>query len=93
MYDLVLLTGWSSKVLSNNPDGLYTTRDLWQQHPTDALKWKYVGRLDDTIAVFNEEKATPISLENSVRHSLYVDQVVYVSTQQPTLGLLVIPSE
>ena len=81
------------KVQSNNPDRSYSTQDLWQQHPTDALKSKYVGRLDDTIALLNTEKATPISLESSVRDSPYVHQVVCVGAQWPTLGLLVIPSE
>jgi len=79
--------------VANNPDGSYSTRDLWQEHPTDPLKWKYVGRLDDTITLSNGEKATPIGLENSVRDSPYVEQVVCVGAQQPTLGLLVIPSE
>ncbi|PWW72667.1 acetyl-CoA synthetase-like protein [Tuber magnatum] len=93
IYELVILPGWPSKVMTNNPDGSYSTRDLWQQHPTDPLKWKYVGRLDDTIVLLNGEKATPIALEGSVRDSPYVDQVVCVGVHQPILGLLVIPSE
>ncbi|CUS09998.1 unnamed protein product [Tuber aestivum] len=93
MYELAILPGWPSKVLTNNPDGSYSTRDLWQRHPTDPLKWKYVGRLDDTIVLSNGENATPVALEGSVRDNPYVDQVVCVGVQQPTLGLLVIPSE
>ncbi|KAG0636925.1 hypothetical protein HOY80DRAFT_312084 [Tuber brumale] len=93
VYELVLLTGWPARAFTNNPDGSYSTRDLWQQHPTDPLKWKHVGRLDDTIVLSNGEKASPVNLEGSVRDSPYVDEVVCVGAQQPTLGLLVIPSE
>ncbi|RPA99529.1 acetyl-CoA synthetase-like protein [Choiromyces venosus 120613-1] len=93
VYELALLPGWPSEVLANNPDGSYSTRDLWQQHPIDPLKWKHVGRLDDTIVLSNGENATPVALEGSVRDSPYVDQVVCVGAQQPALGLLVIPSE
>ncbi|KAG0132140.1 hypothetical protein HOY82DRAFT_606755 [Tuber indicum] len=93
VYELVLLAGWHAKAFTNSPDGSYSTRDLWQQHPTDPLKWKYVGRLDDTIVLSNGEKASPIALEGSVRDSPYVNEVVCVGVQQPTLGLLVIPTE
>lgn len=93
LYELVLSKGWPSKVYTNRPDGSYATSDIFQRHPTDLGKWKYVGRLDDTIVLSNGEKANPVSIENSVRDNPNVCQVVCVGVQRAQLGLIIIPSE
>lgn len=77
----------------NRENGSYATKDLFQKHPTDPTKWKYVGRLDDTIVLSNGEKMNPTAIENQVRLSPYVSEAVVFGAERPSLGLMVIASE
>ncbi|RPB15662.1 putative NRPS-like enzyme [Morchella conica CCBAS932] len=93
IYELVIKGGWPSQSLTNRPDGSYETHDLFLQHPTDPNKWKYYGRLDDTIVLSNGEKANPVTLELFVRENPYIKEGLAFGAQRPHLGMLLVPSE
>ena len=38
----------------------WLTKDLFRQHPTKPLLWRYSGRRDDTIVISNGEKVKPV---------------------------------
>ncbi|KAF1988941.1 non-ribosomal peptide synthetase/alpha-aminoadipate reductase [Aulographum hederae CBS 113979] len=77
----------------NREDGSYTTKDLFRRHSDDPTKWKYIGRLDDTIVLSNGEKANPVAIEDAVRQNPYVSEAVVFGAERASLGLLVIASE
>jgi acyl-CoA synthetase (AMP-forming)/AMP-acid ligase II len=58
-YELYVLDGWQSKVMSNQPDGSYATKDLFIKHPTISDAYKYIGRIDDTL-VMVRPSSTPL---------------------------------
>ena len=43
VYEMVVLDGWPSKVVSNRPNGSYATKDLYERHPDWPRKnaWRY----------------------------------------------------
>lgn len=92
IYELVVKAGWLCQSLSNRPDGSYETHDLFERHPTDPAKWKYYGRLDDTLVLSNGEKANPTTLELHVKENPHVREVVVCGAQRAHLGMLIIPS-
>lgn len=93
VYELVVLDGWPSKVATNRPDGSYATKDLFQKHSTKEDRWKYFGRLDDTLVLINGEKANPIPTEHTVRENQFVAEVVVFGAGKQQLGSFVILSE
>ncbi|KAK7614076.1 hypothetical protein JOL62DRAFT_356142 [Phyllosticta paracitricarpa] len=93
IYHLIVLPGLPTKVLSEREDGSYPTKDLFQRHPTDPSKWKFVARQDDIIVLVNGEKADPIPLEDAVRKHPNVKAAVVFGAQKDSLGMIVIPSE
>jgi len=66
-YELVVLDGWHTKarislrfsciphilakVMSNQPDGSYASKDLFVKHPTIPDAYKFIGRIDDTLVM------------------------------------------
>ena len=67
LFECTVKDGWPSKVASNRPDGSYHTKDVFEPHPTIPGAWKYIARLDDTIALENGEKFNPVMMEGTVR--------------------------
>lgn len=49
----------ASQVVSNRPDGSFATKDLFQRHPEEKDRYKYIGRLDDTLVHILGEKTNP----------------------------------
>lgn len=92
LYELVVLDGWPSKVLSNRPDGAYATKDLFIKHP-EIEAYKYCARLDDTIVLVNGEKVIPLALEGSVRQDPAVAEAIVFGAQKACIGMLVILTE
>ncbi|KEZ41750.1 Nrps-like protein [Scedosporium apiospermum] len=92
LFECCVLPGWPAKVASNQPDGSYATKDLFEPHPTIPRAWRYVARLDDTIVLVNGEKFNPVSLEGSVRSNRNVAEAVVFGAGRPYLGICVIPS-
>ncbi|KAK8226223.1 hypothetical protein HDK90DRAFT_459188 [Phyllosticta capitalensis] len=90
LYELVVLDGWKSKVLTNRPDGHYNTKDCFVPHPSIPDAWKYYCRIDDTLTLVNAEKANPLQVEGHARQSLYVEDALMFGAGREHLGLAVI---
>lgn len=92
VYECVVTDGWPAKVQSNQPDGSYATKDLFEPHPSIPRAWKYIARLDDTIVLVNGEKFNPVGMEGTVRANKYVAEAVVFGAGRPYLGILVVPA-
>ena len=92
IYELCVLDGFPSKVMSNRDDGSYATKDLFIKHPTMEA-YKYYARLDDTIVLVNGEKVNPLELEGSIRQDPTVAEAIVFGAGKPNIGMLVVPSK
>jgi thioester reductase-like protein len=94
IFEVVVLDGLSTKTLSNSddPPNSYRLRDTFVKHPTIPDAWKYLGRLDDRVTLFNGEKVLPIPFEHTVRQSELVQDCLVFGVGRAFPGLLVIPS-
>lgn len=93
LYECCVMDGWPAKVQSNQADGSYATKDLFEPHPSIPRAWKYIARLDDTIVLVNGEKFNPVAMEGSIRSNKNVKEAVVFGAGRPYLGALVVPSE
>jgi carbohydrate kinase (thermoresistant glucokinase family) len=92
LFECTVLPGWPAKVASNLPDGSYATKDLFEPHPDIEKAWKYIARLDDTIALVNGEKFNPVMMEGKIRSHKAVTETVIFGSGRPYLGALIVPS-
>jgi hypothetical protein len=92
LFECTVSDGWPSKVASNKPDGSYATKDLFEPHPTIPAAWKYIARLDDTLALVNGEKFNPVMMEVTVRSHKAVTETTVFGSGRPYLGMLIVPS-
>lgn len=92
LWQLVVLPGMPTLVISNRPDGSYETKDLFVRHPTDPKKWKFSHRADDIIVLVNGLKADPHLLEEAVEKNHEVDTAMAFGTGRDSLGLIVVAS-
>ncbi|KAI1500051.1 hypothetical protein F5X99DRAFT_387406 [Biscogniauxia marginata] len=92
LFECCVAEGWPSKVATNQPDGSYATKDLFEPHPAIPKAWKYIARLDDTIVLVNGEKFNPVQLEGRIRSNKFVTEAVVFGSGRPYLGILVVPS-
>ncbi|EMD64580.1 hypothetical protein COCSADRAFT_357678 [Bipolaris sorokiniana ND90Pr] len=92
LYECTVLPGWAAKVASNLPDGSYATKDLFEPHPTIEKAWKYIARLDDTIALLNGEKFNPVMMEGTIRSHRAVKETIIFGFNRPCLGMLIAPA-
>ncbi|KAI5479365.1 L-aminoadipate-semialdehyde dehydrogenase [Pseudohyphozyma bogoriensis] len=91
---LVVMPGWPAKILTNLPDGGYTTNDLMMPHKTIPNAYKYVGRLDDTIMLVNGEKVNPVPAELAIKgSSVHVAEAVVFGTARAQVGVLILPTD
>ncbi|KAK7402465.1 hypothetical protein QQX98_011792 [Neonectria punicea] len=95
IYELVVLDGLPTKTTSNSddPPNSFRTRDTFVKHPTIPDAWKYLGRLDDRVTLFNGEKVLPVPYEHRVRQSELVQDCLVFGVDRAFPGLLIIPSE
>ncbi|KAL2861787.1 hypothetical protein BJX68DRAFT_251638 [Aspergillus pseudodeflectus] len=93
LYELCVLEGWPSKVVSNRPDGAYATKDLFEKHPTKKNAWRYYARLDDTLVLENGEKANPLVIEGVARNHPNVAEAIAFGANRSRLGLFLIRVE
>ena len=91
LFECAVKDGWPAKIASNQPDGSYRTKDLFEPHPTIPKAWKYIARSDDTIVLVNGEKFNPVQVEGDVRSDRAVAEAVVFGSGRPYLGILVIP--
>ncbi len=92
-YEAVILDGWQAKVVSNQPDNSYATRDLFIRHPEKADRFKYVGRLDDWIILVSGEKLNPVQFEHTVQADPHVAEAVVFGVGQVSAGLIIVPAK
>ncbi|KAK7226862.1 hypothetical protein V2G26_014865 [Clonostachys chloroleuca] len=92
LFECTVTDGWPAKVQSNQPDGSYHTKDLFEPHPTIPKAWKYIARLDDTIVLVNGEKFGPVGMEGKMRSSKLITEAVVFGAGRPYLGVLIVPS-
>jgi thioester reductase-like protein len=94
-FECVIADGWKSKVVSNQPDGSYATRDLFVRHPDPSKtdRFKYVGRLDDWLALVNGEKINPVQFEQTVLTNPHVAEAVVFGAGQVAAGLVIVPAK
>ncbi|KAL9623500.1 MAG: hypothetical protein Q9160_002180 [Pyrenula sp. 1 TL-2023] len=92
-YELIVLSGWKSKVMSNQADGSYASKDLFSKHPTIPNAYKFMGRIDDTLTLYNGEKTNPIRYENILRESRLVKDAIVFGDGQVECGVLILPAE
>ncbi|OLN81294.1 putative gluconokinase 3 [Colletotrichum chlorophyti] len=92
LFECCVLPGWPSKVATNQEDGSYATKDLFEPHPTIPKAWKYIARLDDTIALVNGEKFNPVHMEGTIRSNKNITECVIFGVGRPSLGALVVPA-
>lgn len=93
VFELVVLNGWRSKVMSNRPDSSYASKDLFVKHPNTSHAYKFVGRLDDTITLVNGEKTNPIRYENALKESPGICDAVVFGNGRAECGVLVLPTK
>lgn len=94
-YELVILDGLPSKVVSNsdNPSKSFHTSDTWTPHPSIPNAWKYLGRIDDRITLVNGEKCLPIPFEHLVRENDLVQECWMFGIGRALPGMMIVPSE
>lgn len=92
-YECVIADGWKAKVVSNQPDNSYATRDLFVRHPSKDDRFKYVGRLDDWIVLVNGEKLNPVQFEHTVQSDPHVAEAVVFGVGQVSAGLIIVPAK
>lgn len=94
IFEVVALDGLSTKTTSNSddPPNSFRTRDTFVKHPTIPDAWKYLGRLDDRITLFNGEKVLPIPYEHRIRQSKLVQECLVFGVGRAFPGVLIIPS-
>lgn len=90
--ELVVLDGWPSKVLTNNADGSYSSKDLFICHPTIPQAFKCIGRLDDIITMVTGEKTNPIATELRLRESPLISEAIMFGIGKAACGVLILPS-
>lgn len=92
LYECTVTEGWPAKVQSNQPDGTYATKDLFEPHPTIPRAWKYIARLDDTLVLVNGEKFGPVAMEGQIRSNKHIAEAVVFGAGRPYLGALIVPA-
>ncbi|EKG09757.1 AMP-dependent synthetase/ligase [Macrophomina phaseolina MS6] len=81
--------GWGEE--QARPDGWFDTKDLFERHPVDEGKWRFVGRQDDTIVLVNGEKANAVPFELAVKRNKHVKTAVAFGNQRDSMGIIIIP--
>ena len=94
IFDLVVFSGWPTKVATNRDDGAYNTKSLFGRHPDYPAKnaWRYYSRKADTIVLVNGEKASPLLVEFLANESPLASEAILYGSQKPHIGLFVAAS-
>ncbi|KAJ6487136.1 putative aminoadipate reductase [Mycena vitilis] len=70
----------------------YSTKDLFERHPTKPDLYKIVGRLDDVLIMANGEKTVPGPMEDVMMASPLITGAVMFGRERNQVGVLVEPS-
>ncbi|KAG1723800.1 hypothetical protein EDB19DRAFT_1915911 [Suillus lakei] len=94
-YELFVLDGWptkATKIMTNQPDGSYATKDLFIKHPTIPDAYKFIGRIDDTL-IMVKGTTNPVPMELTLRSSPYIAEAVIFGAGRTRIGALILPTE
>ncbi|TLD10846.1 hypothetical protein PgNI_05171 [Pyricularia grisea] len=69
----------------------WSSRDLFQRHPTLEDHWRYHGRCDDLIVFSNGEKLNPVTVENAINGHPKVKTAILVGTMRFQPALIIDP--
>ncbi|CAK5283812.1 unnamed protein product [Mycena citricolor] len=70
----------------------YSTKDLFERHPTRPDLYRVVGRLDDVLIMANGEKTVPGPMEDIMLSSPHVSGAVMFGRERNQVGVLIEPS-
>lgn len=90
MYELVVDKQWSTRVVSNRPDGSFASGDLYALHPTKPNTWRYHGRTDDIIVLMTGKKASANPIETGLRACPAIAEAIVFGAERPALGVLIV---
>lgn len=70
--------------ISNTSDGCYISSDILLriEGPPNSEEYLVLGRQDETLVHINGEKTNPLPMENIIRHSPFIQQVVIIGHNQ-----------
>ncbi|KAL8935223.1 MAG: hypothetical protein Q9216_005533, partial [Gyalolechia sp. 2 TL-2023] len=69
----------------------FSTKDLYQEHPTKPGLWKFMGRTDDVIVLSNAEKFNPVDFEGVISSHPAIRSALVGGHGKPQTCLLVEP--
>ncbi|KAJ7604122.1 putative aminoadipate reductase [Roridomyces roridus] len=79
--------------IENLPDTKgYSTKDLFERHPTKPDLFKIVGRLDDVLIMANGEKTVPGPMEDVMMSSPYIRGAIMFGRERNQIGVLIEPN-
>ena len=90
--ELVVLPTWPGLGHHNRPDGAFATADLFEPHPTIPRAWKYHSRADAQLTLSTGKKFDPIPLEDAIRESSLLGDILVFGSDQPYPGALLFRS-
>ncbi|KAF7341014.1 Acetyl-CoA synthetase-like protein [Mycena sanguinolenta] len=70
----------------------YSTKDLFERHPTKPDLYKIVGRLDDVLIMANGEKTVPAPMEDVLGASSFITGAVMFGRERNQVGVLIEPN-
>ncbi|KAJ6482180.1 putative aminoadipate reductase [Mycena vitilis] len=70
----------------------YSTKDLFERHPTKPDLYRIVGRLDDVLIMANGEKTVPGPMEDIMTASPLIAGAVMFGRERNQVGVLIEPS-
>lgn len=93
--EFVYVRGYPSLVISNSddPPGSYHSKNIFSPHPTIAIAWKHVGRIDGQVTLLNGEKVLPLAIEGRVQQHPLIRVGVVFGISRPITEILVFRAE
>ncbi|KAF7370103.1 Acetyl-CoA synthetase-like protein [Mycena sanguinolenta] len=80
--------------IENLPDVKgYSTRDLFERHPTKPDLYRIVGRVDDVIIMANGEKTVPGPMEDVILTCPSIKATIIFGRERSQIGVLIEPTE
>lgn len=75
--------------VANQPDGSYSTNDIFIEDPPGSGEYRIDGRQDDTLIHINGEKTNPVPMEDTLIHFPIIHRALIFGHQRLCTGVLV----
>jgi long-subunit acyl-CoA synthetase (AMP-forming) len=75
--------------IANQPDGSYSTNDVFIEDPPGSGEYQIQGRHDDTLVHINGEKTNPVPMEDIICHFPIVQRAFVFGHQRLCTGVLI----